>query len=130
VGVFGFHPLNLFVRGLLELTALALIGLGAYRLAGGGMFGWLLGFALVLVAMVAWVTFAVPGDRSRSGNAPVAVPGAVRLIVEFDVFAAAVFLGWFVSPTVAVVFGAAVAIHYLLSLDRIRWLLTPQPSSS
>jgi hypothetical protein len=128
--VFGFHPANLVFRGLLELTALVLIGLGAYRLAGGGMFGWLLGFALVLVAMVAWVTFNVPGDRSRSGNAPVAVPGVVRLIVEFDVFAAAVFLGWFVSPTVAVVFGGLVAIHYLLSLDRIRWLLTSHPSSS
>jgi hypothetical protein len=128
--VFGFHPLNLFVRGLLELTALVLIALGAYRLVGGGWVGWLLGFAAVLVAMVAWVTFAVPGDRSRSGNAPVPVPGVVRLIVEFDVFAAAVFLGWFVSPTFAVVFGAAVAVHYLVSLDRLRWLLTGDPTAS
>jgi hypothetical protein len=128
--VFGFHPVNLFVRGLLELTALVLIGLGAYRLVGGGFFGWLLGFASVFVATVAWVTFAVPGDRSRSGNAPVAVPGVVRLIVEFDVFAAAVFLGWFVSPTVAVVFGSAVAVHYLLSLDRLRWLLTGDAPAS
>jgi hypothetical protein len=51
------------------------------------------------------------------------VSGGVRLIIELGVFALAVVLLSFVAPFVALLFGIAVAIHYLLSLDRIRWLL-------
>ena len=64
-----------------------------------GAWGWQQGegperyvFALLvpLVAAAAWGVLAVPGDRSRSGKAPVAVPGAVRLGVEAAFFAFAV----------------------------------------
>ena len=76
-----------------------------------------------LLAMAAWGTFNVPGDRSRSGRAPVPVPGFVRLMVEFDVFAASVIIGWFASPTASMTLLGLVVLHYALSIDRIQWLL-------
>jgi hypothetical protein len=76
------------------------------------------------LAAGAWGTFAVPGDPSRSGKAPVPVPGIVRLILELAYFGAATWalfatglatLGW--------AYGLAVILHYLASYDRVGWLL-------
>ena len=120
--MFGFHPANLAFRFLLEIAALIAIGVGAYNLASG-FFAWVLGFGLPLVVAVGWGTFNVPGDESRSGEAPVVVRGVVRLVLELLVFTTAVALLWFVSPVAATVLGIGVVIHYLLSIDRIRWLL-------
>jgi hypothetical protein len=75
-------------------------------------------------AAVLWATLAVPGDRSRSGTAPVPVPGWVRLLLELALFGAAAWalfdagqpvLGWALT--------VAVGVHYLASYDRIAWLL-------
>jgi hypothetical protein len=120
--VFGFHPVNLAFRFVLEITALTAIAVGGYATSSGA-WAWILAITLPLVAAVVWGTFNVPGDRSRSGEAPVSVSGGVRLIIELGVFALAVVLLSFVAPFVALLFGIAVAIHYLLSPDRIRWLL-------
>jgi len=120
--VFGFHPANLAIRLVLEIGSLIAIGVGAYNLASG-FFAWMLGIGLPLVVAVGWGTFNVPGDESRSGEAPVVVRGAVRLVLELLVFTTAVFLLWLVSPIAATVLGVGVVIHYLLSIDRIRWLL-------
>ncbi len=120
--MFGFHPANLALRFLLEILALVALGVGAYSTAAGPL-AWVLAIALPLVAAVVWGTFNVPGDQSRSGRAPVAVSGRIRLVIEFGVFAAAVVLASFASPVGAVLLGVAVVIHYLLSRDRIRWLL-------
>lgn len=120
--MFGFHPANLAFRFVLEIAALAAIGVGAYNLSSEFL-AWVLAIGLPLIAAVAWGTFNVPGDESRSGKAPVAVRGAVRLIVELLVFSTAVVLLWVVSPIPAVALGIGVVIHYLLSIDRVRWLL-------
>ena len=120
--MFGFHPANLAFRFVLEIAALMAIGVGAYNLASG-FFAWILGIGLPVVVAVGWGTFNVPGDESRSGKAPVVVRGIVRLVFELVVFTTAVVLLWFVSPIAAMVLGIGVAIHYLLSIDRIRWLL-------
>jgi hypothetical protein len=77
--------------------------------------------------MLAWGTFNVPGDRSRNGEAAVPVPGIVRLIVELDVFGAAVFVCWFANPTFATALGIGVVVHYALSIDRVKWLLAAHP---
>ncbi len=126
--MFGFHPVNLSFRFVLELGALALLAWGGYVI-GTGFLRWVLAIGLPLLAATAWATFNVPGDGSRSGQAPVPVPGFVCLLVEFDVFAAAVIIGWFASPRIAVVFGIAVVIHYALSIDRIRFLMASGTSS-
>ncbi len=124
--VFGFHPVNLAFRFLLEVAALLALGFGTYAIVSDALptaLAWVVALAVPLVAATAWATFNVPGDKSRSGEAPVPVPGIVRLLVEFNVFVVAVVLVWFASPTAAVVLALAVLVHYALSIDRIRWLV-------
>ena len=121
--MYGFHPANLFFRFLLEMVALVAIGVGAYTLADG-ILAWILAIGAPLIAAAAWGTFNVPGDRSRSGKAPVPVRGAIRLALELLFFLAAVLLLRLVSPVTAVTLGVAVVLHYAFSIDRIRWLLS------
>ena len=73
---------------------------------------------------VLWGVFAVPNDPSRSGNTIVDTPGVVRLILEFAFFAFATWAFYNLDyKTTAKVFGAIVVVHYLISYDRINWLL-------
>ena len=71
-----------------------------------------------------WGTFAVPGDPSRSGKAPVPVPGILRLVLELALFG---FAAWALydsgSPMLALVLAVLTLIHYALSYDRIAWLV-------
>ena len=62
------------------------MGNWAFQTAPPGAAAWLAGLGLPAIAAAAWVTFAVPGDPSRSGRAPVPVPGWVRLLLELAVF--------------------------------------------
>ena len=119
----GTHPANLVVRFLLELSALVIMGYWGWHRRDDG-FQILVALAIPLVAAVLWGTFAVPNDPTRSGSAPVPIPGGLRLALEVGFFA---FAAWalydlrFARTTV--VFGTAVVLHYLLSYDRIRWLV-------
>jgi hypothetical protein len=120
----GTHPLNLAVRFVLELAALFILGLWGWRQGGGG---WriVMAVGIPLVAAALWGTFAVPGDPSRSGSAPVPVPGLPRLALELGFFVSATLafydLGFVVLTTI---FGIAIVVHYLLSYDRVFWLLS------
>ncbi len=119
----GSHPVNLAVRFLLELGALAGLGYwGWTQYDGVWRFVWAIG--AVVVAAVVWGTFAVPDDPSRSGQAPVPVPGILRLLIELIIFGVSVWaiiasgqteIGW--------ILGILVIIHYLVSYDRIIWLM-------
>ena len=120
--MFGFHPANLALRLVPEAAALGASGVGAVSRFEGALAGVAAMVAPVLAA-IGWGTFNVPGDRSRSGRAPVAVRGVVRLLLELAFFGVAVWLLWDVSEVAAGLLGSAVLLHYLLSLDRIRWLL-------
>ena len=81
--------------------------------------------AVPLGVAVVWGTFAVPGDPSRSGSAPVPVPGALRLALEFCFFLSASLALYDLRFTrLAAIFTAAIALHYVLSYDRVRWLLS------
>ncbi len=76
------------------------------------------------ISMGVWVVFNVPGDPSRSGEAPVAVPGWVRILLEGIVFGAGV--GALVAlgrSAVAAVFAALVVFHIVAYRERLRWLL-------
>ena len=78
----------------------------------------------MIVAAALWGVFAVPDDPSRSGAAPVPVPGLVRLALELALFAASgVALHLANHPRLAVALGVAVLAHYAASWDRIQWLL-------
>jgi hypothetical protein len=120
----GTHPLNLAVRFLLELSALYALGLWGWRHGDGG-WRFVIAAAMPLIAAALWGTFAVPGDPSRSGSAPVPVAGLLRLALEIGFFASATWALYDLGHAVlTAVFGAAVVIHYLLSYDRVSWLIS------
>jgi hypothetical protein len=120
----GSHPLNLAIRFLLEVTALA----------GAGMWGWkqsdswfrfIMASVIPLLLATVWGLFAVPDDPSRSGKAPITIPGLVRLILELAIFG---FSTWSLYDLgyipFSITFGVVVVTHYAISYDRIIWLLS------
>ena len=116
------NPLNLALRFALEIAALFALGYwGWTQHEGLWRFVWSIG--LVVLAAVIWGTFAVPGDPSRSGNAPVQVPGAVRFVIEMVLFTAGT---WALiaagQPGWGAALGILTLIHYALSYDRVIWL--------
>ena len=119
-----YHPLNLALRFLLELAALAAMASYGWQLTDNGPLRLLAALSIPLIAAAAWGVFAVPGDRSRSGNAPVPIAGFVRLFLELAFFG---FAAWslYASGALAMgsVFAALVILHYAVSYERIRWLL-------
>jgi len=79
---------------------------------------------LPILAAVVWGTFAVLDDPSRSGNAPVPVSGAIRLVLELVFFALATYALYSTGKEqYAWIFLGIVLIHYAISYDRIAWLL-------
>lgn len=119
----GTHPANLAVRFLLEVSALLIMGLWGWHRRDDG-FQILVALAIPLLCAVIWGTFAVPNDPTRSGSAPVPIPGMLRLALELGFFAFATWALYdlrFVKLTA--LFGTAVVLHSLLSYDRIEWLV-------
>ena len=117
------HPINLGFRFLLEVAALASAGYWGWAYFSGPV-RFVLAGALPVFLAVLWATFAVPNDPSRSGNAPVAVPGTVRLVLELALLVLPA-VGLYLSGAkmFSIIFASAILIHYLLSYDRIIWLL-------
>lgn len=118
----GSNPINLAVRFLLELSALIATGIWGWRQSENWpMYALGLGIPIVLAAV--WGTFAVPDDPSRSGNAPVPVPGYLRLAIELMIFSFATWtlydLGY---SKLSWIIGLTVLIHYVISYDRMLWL--------
>ena len=110
------HRLNLAVRFLLELAALFSLGYWGWA-ANEGFSRWLLMLGVPLVAAVFWGVFRVDNDP---GPAPVVVPGLLRLLLEFLFFSGAVALLYLAGrPQPAVWLGVIIALHYLVSYDRV-----------
>lgn len=114
---------NLALRFGLEIAALAGIATAAWR-SSAGPWRWGATIALPIVATVGWTTFNVLDDPSRSGGAPVEVPGRVRLTVEFAVLGAgtAGFL-WRGPRSAGLALATLIIVHYATSTPRIKWLL-------
>lgn len=119
----GSHPLNLMLRFLLEIAAISAVGIWGWK-QGTDWDRFLWAVLLPIIFMTVWGVFAVPKDPSRSGNAPVPVAGWLRLLIELGIFSSAAWalydLG-FVQTSV--LFSWICLIHYLVSYDRIKWLL-------
>ena len=118
-----YHPINLALRFLLEIGALISLGYWGWS-QHQGLLRPVLGIGLPIVAGAVWGVFRVPGDRSASGEAPVPVPGIVRLVLELAFFALAVWAlvasgrsGWGLGLAIAT------AVHYTASYDRVVWLI-------
>ena len=120
----GSHPINLVIRFLLEITALIVVGLWGWKQSESWpRFVMAIGIPILLAAI--WGTFAVPDDPSRSGAAPVPVPGVVRLLIELGIFAFATWVLYDMGYIKASwILGLIVVIHYAVSYDRISWLLS------
>lgn len=119
----GFNPVNLTFRFLLEIIGLV----GLFRLGlevGTDLWRWVLAAGFTFAAMALWATFRVPGDRSASGEAPYAVSGPLRLLIELVVFGTGAF-GWFVAGPDWMAWGylGALVLHHIISYDRIAWLI-------
>ena len=120
----GSHPINLTLRFLLELAALIAFGFWGWKQTDG-WFRYVLALGIPIVLAAAWGIFAVPNDPSRSGAAPIVTPGVVRLLLELAFFAFATWCLKEIELTkTSVIYGVIVIIHYIVSYDRIGWLLT------
>ena len=119
----GSHPINLMFRFILELCALAAAGFWGWK-QNDGFFRFILSIGIPIILAAIWGVFAVPDDPSRSGNAPVVVSGILRIAIELSIFAFAI---WSLYSTgfigLSKILGMAVILHYVLSYDRIIWLL-------
>lgn len=117
------RPWNLGLRFGLELAALAGLAWGAWNNTQGA--ARLATIALPLAAATIWGIFNVPDDPSRSGAAPVPVHGWVRLVLEWLVLAGG-WMGFAFAGQTAVAVGLAVLtiFHYIVSLRRVRWLVS------
>jgi hypothetical protein len=116
------NPINLAVRFLLEIISLVVLGAWAKAQFSGAL-GFILMIVVPLLAAVIWGTFNVKGDPSRSGKAPVPVPGLIRLLIELCFFGFATWALFSFNPTYGWIFGLVTLLHYILSYDRIIWLL-------
>jgi hypothetical protein len=114
---------NLGLRFVLELAALVGLACGGCA-AGSGPSRVLLAVVFAVLGALVWGVFAVPDDPSRSGSAPVRVPGPLRLLLELLVLLGGVGgylgLGW---TTVAAVDLGLVVVHLAFSTGRLRWLV-------
>jgi hypothetical protein len=121
--VVGSNPINLAVRFILEIMGLVALGWWGWNRAEG-ITRFALALGIPLLAAALWGTFAVPDDPSRSGHARVPVPGIVRLIVELAFFSSAAWSLFAVGATMlGWVYCIAVLIHYVVSYDRVAWLV-------
>ena len=120
----GSHPINLFIRFLLEIAALIAVGIWGWR-QSEGWFRLVLAIGIPLIFATLWGTFAVPNDPSRSGSAPVVTPGVIRLLLELVFFGCAVGALYQIGLyKVSMVMGILVVLHYAFSYDRVMWLLS------
>lgn len=122
----GSNPLNLAIRFLLELAALSAIGVWGWHYGSQGS-PWLrfvLAIGLPIIAAAIWGIFNVPNDPSRSGAAPIVVPGIIRLAIELAIFSLATWALYELAyPQLCWLLGGLVSLHYLVSYDRILWLI-------
>ena len=114
---------NLALRFLLEVAGVVATGAWGWQLVDSWA-RWPLAFGLPTALMTAWATFNVRNDPSRSGKAPVPVPGVIRLLLElatlgFGAYAAAT--TW--SIWAGAIFGALVVFQYATSWKRVVWLV-------
>jgi hypothetical protein len=110
---------NLALRFVLEIAAWAGFAWGGWQLGA-----WPLGIGLLVITVIAWGTFAVPGDPSRGGKAPVPVPGAVRLVIEVAILFGGCVMFWVGgAPVLAAILLALNVVHLAFAADRVRWLV-------
>ena len=114
---------NLALRLALELAAFTGFAWAGWHIASGFL-AVVLTLVLPFAAAALWGVFNVPGDPSRSGKAPVPVPGWLRLLLELAILlGGAACFAFFGAPAVGAVLGVLIVVHLIFSIGRTRWLL-------
>ena len=118
------NPINLAARFLLEIAMLIILGYWGWTLKGDWQhYAAAVGFPLIAATL--WGIFRIPNDPRP---APVEVPGIVRLLLEWMLFAFAIWalydrayipLSW--------IMGIIVVLHYIVSYDRTLAMLRNKP---
>jgi hypothetical protein len=115
--------INLVFRFCLELNTLIVIGVWGWDTTNTWL-RYVLAIGLPLLAATIWGVFNVPEDPSRSGRAPVVVPGVVRLMIEILFFATGAWAFYAIGlRSIGQVFIGLVIVHYVLSYNRLKWLI-------
>jgi len=118
------NPINLAVRFLLEIAMLLILACWGWHMCSEWP-RYL--YALLLPAMAAflWGTFRIPNDPKP---APVAIPGIMRLLLEWLLFGFAVWILVYAQhKRLAEIMLAVLVIHYLVSYDRTWAMLRNKP---
>jgi hypothetical protein len=118
------NPVNLAVRFLLEIVMLIAFACWGWH-STTGWFRYIAAAGLPVIAATLWGVFRIPNDPKP---APVAIPGIVRLLLEWVLFGLAAWalhdLGYTKSAIVMVV---VVVLHYIVSYDRTWVMLRNKP---
>lgn len=117
------NPVNLAVRFMLEIAMLIALGYWGWHLSGAGRYVAVAG--LPIAAAVLWGMFRIPNDPKP---APVAIPGILRLLLEWGLFG---FAAWALydlgHSTVSIALSVIVIVHYFVSYDRSWAMLRNKP---
>jgi hypothetical protein len=118
----GRNKFNVTLHFLLEVIALIAIGYWGWA-QHQGVLRYALAVSLPVIVAVLWATFRVASEAD-SRPPVVAVPGWVRLLLELISFGFALW-GLYKAGAVQVAWGLGliVIIHYVISYDRVWWLL-------
>jgi len=117
------HPLNLAVRLLLELTTLFVVGYWCWK-SYDGFSKYFLSIGVPFLLAAVWGVFAVPNDPSRSGKTVIETIGVIRLMLEFLFFILGTIAIYKLGYSKASLkFILVVLLHYMVSYDRVIWLI-------
>jgi len=118
------NPINLAVRFLLEIAMLLALGYWGWHL-GGSWQQYAAAIGLPVIAAALWGVFRIPNDPNP---APVAIPGMIRLLLEWGLFGSAVWALYDLGYTaLSLVMAVIVIVHYLVSYDRTWVMLRNSP---
>jgi hypothetical protein len=113
--------IGLGLHFMLELCAFAAMIYAGFRLSDSLGMRLLLGVVAPVVAAVAWGVLRVPNDP---GAAMIAVPGPLRLLLEWAIFVVAIGMLYMAGqPTLASIFLAVVLVDYVIMAERVVRLL-------
>ena len=118
------NPINLTLRFLLEVIMLITLGYWGWHLSGDWT-RYITAAGLPIIAAVLWGVFRIPDDPKP---APVAVPGIVRLLLEWGLFGWAAWAMYDLGNTkFALIMTVVVVLHYAVSYDRTWVMLRNKP---
>jgi hypothetical protein len=118
------NPINLAVRFALEIAMLIALACWGWHLSDNWI-KYILAIALPVIAATLWGVFRIQNDPKP---APVEIPGILRLLLEFALFGAAVWVLYDMGYVwMGSIMAVIVIIHYLVSYDRTWVMLQNKP---